>query len=138
MFRTNVPPFREKIDVQPEHLCTVDQFDAQDFNLNDAGYIRNSISALSRATSQSQYDAIMRRLVELKNEGNIKPDTKVEDAISQIIPRYCQSPNELERFMEYTNEDFMKRLDEQYKDMRPKEVKEVQASPSPEPASASE
>ena len=66
MFRLANPVIPVKIiDNRKSFQCTIDQFDSQDFNLNEAGWIRNDISQLARATSQSQYDAIMRRLVEL-------------------------------------------------------------------------
>lgn len=102
--------------VEPDSrfVCVIDQFDAQPFNNNDAGWIRNDISQLARATSQSQYDALMRRLVEIKAEGGIKEGTSVEEAISQIKPRYAQSPNEIEQFIQMTNGDVMKKLDEAY------------------------
>lgn len=107
-------------------VCVIDQFDAQPFNNNDAGWIRNDISQLARATSQSQYDALMRRLVEIKAEGGIKEGTSVEEAISQIKPRYAQSPNEIEQFIQMTNGDVMKKLDEAYQ----KSLSEVKADTS--------
>ena len=118
-----------------KHLaCSVYQWDAQDFNLNEAGFPRNSISQLARAQSQSEYDSIMRRLVELKQEGGISDDTTVEQAISMIKPRYCQSPNEIEQFIQWTNGDVMTRLDEAYA----KTVKDVKVDEkSVEPAAQS-
>lgn len=136
MFRTiSTTPLsvRAKVlkDYPKEFLCPIDQFDSKDFNTNDAGWIRNDISQLARATSQSQYDAIMRRLVELKQQGGIPDDMTVEQAISQIKPRYAQSPNEIEEFIKMTNGDFMARFDVAYKralspDVKPVEKPDVQ------------
>ena len=101
MFRLANPVIPVKIiDNRKSFQCTIDQFDSQDFNLNEAGWIRNDISQLARATSQSQYDAIMRRLVELKQEGGIDEKTSIDDAIAMIKPRYAQSPNEIQQFIE--------------------------------------
>lgn len=96
------------------YAVTVDQFDAQEFNLNDAGWIRNTISELSRATSKSEYDAIMARLVELKNVGGIPEGTSIHDAISMIKPRWCQSPNEIENWIQSTNPVVMAKIDAAY------------------------
>lgn len=125
--------------VEPDSrfVCVIDQFDAQPFNNNEAGWIRNDISQLARATSQSQYDALMRRLVEIKAEGGIKEGTSVEEAISQIKPRYAQSPNEIEQFIQMTNGDVMKKLDEAYqKSLKDVNLKKDESSPEPasEPA----
>lgn len=144
MFRTPSCSKRESVfdlikDYPKEFLCPIDQFDSKDFNLNDAGWIRNDISQLARATSQSQYDAIMRRLVELKQEGGIPEGTKVEDAISMIKPRFAQSPNEIEDFIKMTNGDFTARLDEAYrKSLKLDDVNKSSLEPVPEPAPVSE
>lgn len=140
MFRTvSVTPlsFRAKVskDYPIDFKCPIDQFDSQDFNTNDAGWIRNDISQLARATSQSQYDAIMRRLVELKQEGGLPDDMPIEQAISQIKPRYAQSPNEIEDFVKMTNGDFMERVNEAYqRALKDKSIEKVEPTPDPEPA----
>lgn len=122
-------------DSPKEFVRVVDQFDAQDFNENEAGWIRNDISQLARATSQSQYDAIMRRLVELKQEGGIKEGTTVEEAISQIKPRYAQSPNEIEQFIAFTNSNVMDKVNAAYQEAL-KEVKVDKEAPAPSPDGA--
>lgn len=121
----------------PEFLCVIDQFDSKDFNENEAGHIRNDISQLARATSQSQYESIMRRLVEIKSEGGIPEGTRVEDAIAMIKPRYAQSPNEIEQFIQWTNGNVMEKLDAAYRKSLEKEVKpDVQPAVETSPASA--
>lgn len=115
MFNTHsVCPLSSRKIKDSVYKVVIDQFDAQEFNQNDAGWIRNDISQLARATSQAQYDAIMQRLVELKQQGGISDDMSVEDAISQIKPRYAQSPNEIEQFIAYTNAGVMSKLSEAY------------------------
>lgn len=120
------------VDSPKEFVRVVDQFDAQDFNENEAGWIRNDISQLARATSQSQYDAIMRRLVELKQEGGIKEGTTVDEAISQIKPRYAQSPNEIEHFIALTNGNVMDKVNAAYQEAL-KDVKVEKDAPAPSP-----
>lgn len=115
MFNTHsVCPLSSRKIKDSVYKVVIDQFDAKEFNQNDAGWIRNDISQLSRATSQAQYDAIMKRLVELQQQGGIPADMSIEDAISQIKPRYAQSPNEIEQFIAYTNSGVMSKLTEAY------------------------
>ena len=64
MFRTiSITPLSVRAKVLSDYpnafKCPIDQFDSKDFNTNDAGWIRNDISQLARATSQSQYDSIV-------------------------------------------------------------------------------
>lgn len=138
MFRLANPviPVRV-IDDRKVFQCSIDQFDSQDFNLNEAGWIRNDISQLARATSQSQYDAIIRRLVELKQEGGIDEKTSIDDAIAMIKPRYAQSPNEIQQFIEMTNGNVMDKVTAAYqqalKDVHPDKV-DPEPAPAPSPA----
>lgn len=107
-----LPDFEDKT---PAHeLVVIDQFAAQDFNLNDCGWIRNDLSAAVRAQSLTEYQAIVQKLVEIKSDGGIPDDMPLEEAISQIKPRWAQSPNELEIFMQMTNDGAMQKLTEAY------------------------
>lgn len=120
-------------------LLVVDDFDSKDFNLNDCGWPRNDISQLARATSQSQYDSIAKRLVEMASEGNIKPGTSMEDAISMIKPRYAQSPNEIENYLQMTNSVVMKQMDAAYqKALKDGKIKVDQPQITPENPSHTE
>ena len=138
MFRLANPviPVRV-IDYRKVFQCSIDQFDSQEFNRNEAGWIRNDISQLARATSQSQYDAIMHRLVELKQEGGIDEKTSIDDAIAMIKPRYAQSPNEIQQFIEMTNGNVMDKVNAAYqqalKDVHPDKV-DLEPAPAPSPA----
>ena len=95
--------------------CVVDQFAGADFNLNDCGWIRNDLSNLARAQSQSEYNMIVQRLMEIKQTGGIPEDMSLEEAIKNVKPRWAQSPNELETFMAMTNQDAFDKLDAAYR-----------------------
>lgn len=95
------------------YLAKIDQYDAQDFNLNDCGFIRNDISQLMRAQSQSEYDAKMRTLVELPSE-SIPDDMSVQDALALVKPRYSQSPAELAQYAEYLANHDVRKMNDAY------------------------
>lgn len=134
MFRTNfISVSRPRNE---RHAITIDTFDKQPFNLNDNGFIRNDISQLARAQSKSQYEAYMDRLVQLKQEGNIKEGTTVDEAIAMVKPRYAQSYNEIADFIEYTNGNVMAKLDEAYKKALHSDDNKSKVAPQAEPAAA--
>lgn len=137
MFRKlikNLPDVDARSEAIKQHkvvIIPVDNFDCKDFNRNDAGWPRNDISQLARAQSQSEYDSILRRLVELKNNQTLPADMKVKDAISLIKPRYVQSPNEIDQFVSNLDSDTIASLELVYgkkqKDIG-KDVKDVEPS----------
>ena len=112
-------------------MVAVEQFDAADFNRNDNGFIRNDIAQLARATSESEYQAMLKKLVVLKNEGGIPDGMKLSDAVQLIKPRYCQTPAELERFASDVARLDMEKLDDAYR-------KSIEASPEASPEAAPE
>lgn len=112
----------------------IDNYDSQDFNLNDAGWIRNDISALARAQSKAEFDMIMSRLQVQPDKPGIGDDVSIEDAIKQIRPRWCQSPNELELWAQMTNGDVMDKLDAAYR----QSLKDVKVDNNDTSASSSE
>lgn len=137
MFRDEKPIIdsKDQYALDKEFGKCVDQFDAQDFNLNDNGFVRNDISQLARAQSQSEYDSIMRRLVELKSQGGLPDDISNDEAISMIKPRWAQSPNEIQQFIEWTNGNVMDKVNEAYKKALQTDSKEpVKSSESSVPA----
>ena len=113
----------------------IDQYDSQDFNQNDFGYIRNDISQLARAQSVQEYDLIMKRLAVLKSKGDIPADMKPTDAIARVRSRYLQSPNELLSYAESLAHGDMDKLDEAYRKALKKQS-ETQPAPGPSPAPA--
>ena len=104
----------EKFFNDSHSMIPIDQYDAQDFNLNDAGWVRNDISQLARAQSKAEFDMIMARLQVLKESKSIPDDISIDEAIASIRPRWCQSPNELEVWAEMTNGEVMSKLDDAY------------------------
>lgn len=95
--------------------AAVDQFDAQDFNVNDCGFIRNDISQLMRAQSQAEYDMKLKSLVE-RSSNTLPSDMSISDAMKTIIPRSCQSPAELAQFAEVLASRDMDKLDDAYRE----------------------
>lgn len=95
----------EKIEVSDNDdfvllAVAVDQFPAQDFNLNDAGWPRNVISELAHAQSIAEYDMILSRIQELRGNYNLPDDMDTDTAISLIKPRSYQSACDFEKFAE--------------------------------------
>lgn len=93
----------EKIEISDNedfvlHAVAVDQFPAQDFNLNDAGWPRNVISELAHAQSKAEYDMILSRIQELRGNYNVPDDMDTETAISLIKPRSYQSACDFDKF----------------------------------------
>lgn len=105
----------------------IDQYDSEDFNKNDFGYIRNDISQLARAQSTQEYDAIMKRLTVLRANGDVPKDMKPSDALKRVRSRYLQSPNELQQYAEQMASVDMDALDAAYR-------KALDSTPVAEPA----
>lgn len=115
MFRNAQKVIDTSIEVSDIRRCVpVDNFDAQNFNLNDAGWSRNDICQLARAQSQSEYDAIMHRLVTLPDKKGLPDSLSKADKIRSIRPRYCQSNMELQSYAEYVATVEQNKLNESY------------------------
>lgn len=81
-------------------LAFVDQYDGQDFNINEAGYPRNDISSLARAQSKSEFDAVMARLNVTSDSQSLPKELSDKDALKLLRSKYTQSPNELMMYAE--------------------------------------
>lgn len=93
----------------------IDDYDSQDFNRNDCGWIRNDISQLMRAQSRDEYDMLLKRL-DVRNESDSLPkDMPKSEAIKRIKPRYAQSVVELEQYAEQLANIDMAKVDEAYR-----------------------
>lgn len=114
----------------------IDQFDSEDFNINDFGYIRNDISQLARAQSVQEYDLIMKRLAVLKSKGDIPDDMNPTAAIARVRSRYLQSPNELLSYAESLANGDMQKLDDAYREALRNQEDRKPAAPAAAPASA--
>lgn len=120
----------------------IDDYDSQDFNRNDCGWIRNDISQLMRAQSRDEYDMLLKRL-DVRNESDSLPkDMPKSEAIKRIKPRYAQSVVELEQYAEQLANIDMAKVDEAYrkaladKDLTPKDAKVETSLETPSEASA--
>lgn len=78
----------------------IEQFPAMKFNNNAAGWSKNDLAALVAATTKQEYDMLVERLKVNEPQFNVKDETKVEDAIKSIKPRWCQSANEIVSYVD--------------------------------------
>lgn len=99
-----------ELNVDISRICPIDQYDGQDFNINESGFIRNDISKLARAQSLSEFDAIMKRIGQIQPEYGVKDDMTVEQAFESVRPRSLQNPCELAYWAEH-----MQQLDDAYR-----------------------
>lgn len=98
MFRTKRINVQLKVHVSPS--VAVEQFPAKDFFNNPAGWSRNDIAALASCTTMEQYKALLPRLAENDAKFNVKDGEKIAESIKKILPRWCQSSNEIMNFAE--------------------------------------
>lgn len=94
----------EQIGASPfaiERSCPVDQTLRNSFNKNDAGWLRNDLSALAAASTKEQYDLILSRMKELSTSSNLPKDVSFRDAFDYIKPRTMQTENEFADFSEF-------------------------------------
>lgn len=115
----------------------VSQFDSQDFNINDCGFVRNDLSVLMRAQSQSEYEMRLKSLQEI-DSSSLPDDMSIEDALATIIPRYTQSPSELALFAEQLAQRDMRTLDDAYRQALKDKDKEKDSAPATSPTSTVE
>ena len=102
------------VDACVQHLCGVDQFLTKDFNRNDAGWLRNDLSALAAAQTKEQYELILHRLKELPSKSNIPSGTPLTDAFDMIKPRIMQTENEFADFAQFLTEKGLKNVEAAY------------------------
>lgn len=111
----------------------VDQSQAQDFNKNPAGWLRNDLSALAAAQTYEQYRAILERLKEFPSKSTIPEGTSLQSAFEQIRPRYVQTENEFADFVGFITQQGLDNVNAAYQ----AEMAKKQVSPAPAPAPAS-
>lgn len=102
------------VEASVQHLCGVDQFLTKDFNRNDAGWLRNDLSALAAAQTKEQYELILHRLKELPSKSNIPEGTLLKDAFDMIKPRMMQTENEFADFAQFMTEKGIKNAEAAY------------------------
>lgn len=111
--------------------AAVDQYDKQDFNLNDNGFIRNDICQLMRAQSQSEYDSKLRSLAELP-DSSLPDNVTITDAIQFIQPRYSQSPAELAAYAESIGRFDLTKIEQMRASKKLPDVVEPESEPKSE------
>lgn len=116
----------ESVVLSDSMLSPIDQFDAQDFNINEAGFIRNDISKLARAASQSEYDALMKKIGMVDSNYNIKDGMTIQQAMDMVKPRYAQSACEIANYAEYLSK--MADIHQSYDKVEVPDAKEVSNS----------
>lgn len=79
----------------------VEQFSSKDFFNNPAGWTRNDLAAAAAAASKSEFDSILQRLSENDPQFGLDDKVALKDAYSRIRPRYCQTPSEIQDFVEH-------------------------------------
>lgn len=117
-------------------ISPIDQFDAQDFNINECGFIRNDISKLARAASQSEYDSLMRKIGMVDANYNIKDGMTIQQAMDMVKPRYAQSACEIANYAEYISK--MTDMNKSYDDIHVSDAKVVPESSGDSDGSKSE
>lgn len=78
----------------------IDQYPSEDFNIGFSGRPANDLTLLERAQSMSEVQLVLSRLQQYKaNNPNV--DKTDKEIIAEIVPRWVQSPSEIDRFMDY-------------------------------------
>lgn len=111
----------------------IDDYAGKDFNRNDAGWIRNDLALLARAQSLQEYELIMSRLQEVRSQSNLPDGISDQQAFDMVVPRFAQSPLELERYVQMSNDSFVERVNKAYE----RSVKDVNVGSTTESSVAS-
>ena len=87
-----------------DSIVYIDQSPSEPFNLNEAGWPRNDISAYELASSEEEAKLILQRLQELNND-SIYDDMTEEEMFNCVTPRRATSdPVIFQRFCEKLGE----------------------------------
>lgn len=87
----------------------IDQYDVQDFNLNDCGFPLNDIDKFERAQNASVREMLLKRMAKVSNA---KFDNRpTEEILATVTPNGCQSPAEVARFQSRLAQHYKDKLD---------------------------
>lgn len=104
-----------KFNNKQNHLvCKVDQFSAKEFNNNDFGWSANTISAMAKAATYSEFMAIAQSISNTPAKYNLPAKCSLKDALSLCRPRMAQSPAELDMWAEQLATRDMEKLNDAY------------------------
>lgn len=98
----DLPAIPEKTINGNEYPEIVDQMSANDYNINEYGFIRNDITALERAGTSQEVELIMSRLREMRSDP-VNADISDDEILRRVIPRYAQDPTEYAAYLDYIN-----------------------------------
>lgn len=105
-----------KKSVPVHRVIPVEQYSAQSFNINFAGWQMNDIGTLNRAQTFQQAQAILSRLVDVgTGTSNIPSNIPLKDCFNFIRPRYAQSELECLAFADAVGRYESEKIDDAYK-----------------------
>lgn len=142
MYRTIMPSRKfEKRDIDKSQLhrvCKVDQFQAKDFNKNDFGWSSNSIAAMAKAATYSQFMAIAQQISQTPAKFNLPKSATVKDAIALCQPRMAQSPAELDMWAQSLASRDMEKLNDAYEKALQQPVERIRQTAAEAASSSAE
>lgn len=117
MFRfVNTSVSVPKKSVPVHRVLPVEQYSAQSFNINFAGWQMNDIGTLNRAQTFQQAQAILSRLVDVgTGTTNIPSNIPLKDCFNFIRPRYAQSELECLAFADAVGRYESEKIDDAYR-----------------------
>lgn len=87
--------------IDPDKRLPVDQYHGQDFALSSHGWPMSDIALLAKAQTQQELDLAISRLRQLNIQGVDTSGKSVAEVLHDIVPRWCQTPSELQRYAKY-------------------------------------
>lgn len=89
------------VDRVGRQLNIVDGFANQEFAVSSKGWILSDIALLQRASSQKELDFALSRLREVGVINQTNEGKSVNEILSDVLPRYVQTPAELQRYVSF-------------------------------------
>ena len=115
-------------DVDDSHEVYINQFYAEDFNRNEAGWPRNDISAFEKAESDSEASAILMRLQEQEQTNDVWKDLSDDEKFELCVPRRATTDAVLySRYLMLWAELEQKRLKQEMDDLEKSKQEEEAA-----------
>lgn len=72
---------------------------AKDYVTNTSGFLRSDFAVLNQTNDELEMARVLARMQEVNPEPN--PDRPFEEILKSIKPRWCELPNEMDRFEQY-------------------------------------
>lgn len=87
--------------IEPKQRLPIDQYSSQEFALSDHGWPLSDVALLAKAQTQQELDLALSRLRELGLTGVNNEGKSVAQVLHEVVPRWCQTPAELQRYAQY-------------------------------------